>query len=125
VREFPKLAGLRDRIENDLGSEARVYGAGADRLANTTCVAMPGVSAETQVMAFDLEGIAVSAGSACSSGKVEPSHVLIAMGLDKETAAEAIRVSLGPDTTEDEIGRFIEAWRKLRTRTAKSAEAAA
>ncbi len=125
LREFPKLAALRDRIENDLDGDAKVYGAGADRLANTTCIAMPGVGAETQVMAFDLEGIAVSAGSACSSGKVEPSHVLIALGLAKTEAAEAVRVSLGPDTSEDEVVRFIEVWRKLRARTAKSAEAAA
>ncbi|WNK01239.1 cysteine desulfurase family protein [Thalassospiraceae bacterium LMO-JJ14] len=124
VAGFSKLAGLRDGIESALGGDARVYGAGAERLANTTCIAMPGVSAETQVMAFDLAGIAVSAGSACSSGKVEPSHVLLAMGATKTEAAEAVRVSLGLSNTADDVQKFINAWRSLRTRAA-SKEAAA
>ena len=68
-------------------------------------------------MAFDLAGIAVRAGSACSSGKVEPSHVLLAMGASRQEAAEAVRVSLGPETTEDEVEKFIAAWRDLRART--------
>lgn len=125
VRDFGKLAELRDRIESELAGDAKFYGGNADRLANTTCIGMPGVSAETQVMAFDLSGIAVSAGSACSSGKVEPSHVLIAMGVSKQEAAEAVRVSLGTSTTADEVEKFIKAWRDLRARTRKDAEAAA
>ncbi len=71
---------MRDAIETALEGQAKIYGAGAERLTNTTCIGMPGVSAETQVMAFDLAGIAVSAGSACSSGKVRASRVLRAMG---------------------------------------------
>ncbi|MEX0694614.1 MAG: cysteine desulfurase family protein [Rhodospirillales bacterium] len=119
---YAALGGLRDAIETALDGQAKFYGAGAERLANTTCIGMPGVSAETQVMAFDLAGIAVSAGSACSSGKVEPSHVLLAMGASKQEAAEAVRVSLGPATTEAEIEKFISVWRALRART--EAEAA-
>lgn len=122
VHDFARLAGLRDRIENELGDVARIYGQGAERLPNTTCIAMPGVSAETQVMAFDLAGIAVSAGSACSSGKIEPSHVLLAMGLSNEDAAEAIRVSLGHSTTEHDVERFIQTWRDLYERHVKTAK---
>ena len=125
VRDFSKIAQLRDRIENELSNDAKFYGSNSDRLANTTNIGMPGVSAETQVMAFDLAGIAVSAGSACSSGKVEPSHVLMAMGVSKQEAAEAVRVSLGPSTSVDEVEKFIETWRGLRLRTRKDAEAAA
>lgn len=122
--EYARITALRDRIEGELSDNARFYGQGADRLANTTCIAMPGVSAETQVMAFDLAGIAVSAGSACSSGKVEPSHVLLAMGLSKDEAAQAIRVSLGPDSTEADVDKFIAAWHDLYRRTSRAGEAA-
>jgi cysteine desulfurase len=121
---FSKLAELRNDIETALGADARIFGRGAERLANTTCIAMPGVSAETQVMAFDLAGIAVSAGSACSSGKVEPSHVLLAMGATRDQAGEAVRVSLGLANTAEDVQKFIVAWRTLRTRAA-SKEAAA
>jgi len=124
VGDHAKLAGLRDGIEMALGDAVRIYAKDADRLANTTCIAMPGVAAETQVMAFDLAGIAVSAGSACSSGKVEPSHVLLAMGASESEAAEAIRVSLGPGSTEDETQAFIAAWRDLHARTGRAGEAA-
>jgi len=124
VGDHANLARLRDGIESALGDDARIYARDTDRLANTTCIAMPGVSAETQVMAFDLAGIAVSAGSACSSGKVEPSHVLLAMGASENEAAEAIRVSLGPDSTEDETRAFIAAWRDLHARTSRAGEAA-
>jgi cysteine desulfurase len=82
---------------------------------------MPGVKAETQVMAFDLAGIGISAGSACSSGKVRTSHVLTAMGVAPDLAQSAVRISLGRDTTEEEIDRMIEAWRALRARTQRSA----
>lgn len=112
-----KLGAYRDIIEASLGDDARVYGGNVDRLANTTCLGMPGVAAETQVMAFDLAGIAVSAGSACSSGKVEPSHVLLAMGVPANAAAEAIRVSFGWSSTAADAERFIDTWRALRRRT--------
>ena len=83
------------------------------RLPNTTLFAMAGMRAETAVIAFDLEGIAVSSGAACSSGKVQPSHVLTAMGGPADLVQSAIRISLGHATKEDDIDRALEAWRKL------------
>jgi cysteine desulfurase len=112
---YGRIAALRDYLENSLG--ARVFGASAPRLPNTSQIAMPGVAAETQVIGFDLDGIAVSAGSACSAGKVEAPYVLKAMGVPENEAATAIRVSLGRDTTRDEMDRFIAAWRALHRRT--------
>jgi len=119
------LAELRDDLERRLvraaqeaGKPAVLYGRAAPRVANTTCVSMPGVTSETQIMAMDLAGIAVSAGAACSSGKVKASHVLIAMGVSADEAASAIRVSLGWGTTPGDIDRFVEAWTALRRRTA-------
>lgn len=109
------VKALRDRLEAALEG-AVIFGAGADRLPNTTCFAMPGMKAETLLMAFDLEGIAVSSGSACSSGKVAKSHVLAAMGVAPEISQGAIRVSLGWDTTEGQIDTFIAAWRKIIAR---------
>jgi cysteine desulfurase len=106
---------LRDRLEAALEG-AVVFGAGANRLPNTLCFAMPGMKAETLLMAFDLEGIAVSSGSACSSGKVAKSHVLAAMGVAQEISQGAIRVSLGWNTTEGQIDTFIAAWRKIIAR---------
>jgi cysteine desulfurase len=115
------VAGLRDRLQAGLLAvcpEAPVYGAGL-RLPNTLCIGMPGVPAETQVMALDLAGVAVSAGSACSSGKVTPSHVLTAMGLPEAAAREAIRFSLGWASRPEDVDRAIEAWRKLWQRKQK------
>ena len=111
------MARRRDRLETacrEFG--ATVFGAESPRLGNTSCLTMPGVSSETQVMAFDLEGIAVSAGAACSSGKVGPSHVLAAMGVLPTLAGTAIRVSLGRDTSDEDIDRFIEVWTTLYRR---------
>jgi cysteine desulfurase len=109
------VKSLRDRLEQSLEG-AVIFGAGVDRLPNTTCFAMPGMNAETLLMAFDLAGVAVSSGSACSSGKVAKSHVLAAMGAAPEISRAAIRVSLGWDTTEDAIDHFTAAWRKIRDR---------
>jgi cysteine desulfurase len=109
------VRALRDRLEAAL-EDAVVFGQAADRLPNTTCFAMPGMNAETLLMAFDLEGIAVSSGSACSSGKVAKSHVLAAMSVAPEISTAAIRVSLGWDTSEDMIDQFIAAWRKIASR---------
>ncbi|MCP5363936.1 MAG: cysteine desulfurase [Hyphomicrobiales bacterium] len=114
-----RLSALRSRMEQELGdSKDRgiVIGAGAPRLPNTTCLAMPGVPAETQVIAFDLAGYSVSAGSACSSGTVKKSHVLDAMAVDRKVADCAIRISTGWTTTEQDIISFISAWRGLRAR---------
>jgi cysteine desulfurase len=89
------------------------------RLPNTSCLSMPGVPSKTQVMAFDLSGIAVSAGAACSSGKVETSHVLIAMGVPPEIASTAIRVSLGPANGEHDIGAFVDTWARINDRAGR------
>ena len=116
---FAELAGLRYRLERTIQEAepaARAFGAGATRVANTTCLLMPGVSAETQLMGFDLAGIAVSAGSACSSGKVEPSHVLLAMGATEAEANAAVRISLGWATTEEEVDRCAEVWQQIHHR---------
>jgi cysteine desulfurase len=110
-----QTAALRDRLEEALEG-AFIFGRAVARLPNTTCFAFPGMKAETLLMAFDLEGIAVSSGSACSSGKVAKSHVLAAMGAAPEISQAAIRVSLGWDTSEDMIDQFIAAWRKIASR---------
>ena len=124
LNDAPRLARLRDLLETRLGTEgAAVIGSAAPRLPNTSCIAMPDVASDTQVMGFDLAGFAVSAGSACSSGKVEPSHVLAAMGVPE--ARTAIRVSLGWSTTEAEVEAFIGAWIALRRRLGACASAAA
>jgi cysteine desulfurase len=117
LADQPRQAALRDRLEASLtAAGAIVFGSGAARLANTACLAMPGVPAETQVMAFDLAGFCVSAGAACSSGKVQASAVLTAMGLPAELSTAAIRVSIGHDTTEVEIDAFAAAWKHLFAR---------
>ena len=117
---FAGLARWRDRLEagvRALAPAARLFGAAAPRLANTACFALPGLRAETQIMALDLAGVAVSAGAACSSGKVQPSHVLRAMGADEETADCAIRVSLGWASEAADVEVFLEAWGALLRRT--------
>ncbi len=113
------IAAMRDRLERDAVASVpatRIIGAGAPRLANTACLALPGVGAETLVMALDLAGVAVSAGSACSSGKVKASHVLAAMGLGPEIAGSAIRVSLGWASKAADVERFLAAWREFAAR---------
>ena len=114
--EVRHMAALREQFEAGLRAltpDAVIFGAEAERLPNTTLVAMPGGKAETLVIGFDLDGIAVSSGSACSSGKVAPSHVLAAMGVPAELARGAIRVSTGPATTEADIERLLIVWQKL------------
>lgn len=116
-----ELASKRDRFEQavtEMSNEAILIGANAPRTANTSCVAMPGVKGETQVMHFDLNGICVSSGSACSSGKVKVSHVLSAMGYADDVAEASIRVSLGRLTTDEHIDALIKAWRNLYERAA-------
>ena len=116
---WERVAQLRNILEKAIeAGEKRTIFVGKDcvRLPNTSCFATPGWKGETQVMAMDLAGFAVSAGSACSSGKVKTSRVLKALGLDDDLAACALRVSLGIDTTKDEVLRFAEAWTKKRAR---------
>ncbi len=119
LHQYERVAQLRDKLEAAIqliSPDCRIYGQNATRLPNTSCLSMPGVGAELQVMNFDLAGIAVSAGSACSSGKVKASHVLLAMGASEEEASEAIRVSLGWQTTQSDIDKFVEVWEKLYKR---------
>ncbi|MEL6235943.1 MAG: cysteine desulfurase family protein [Pseudomonadota bacterium] len=119
------VENLRNILEYTLAEAAPdliIFGKDAPRLPNTSCFAVPGWRGETQVMQMDLAGFAVSAGSACSSGKVGPSRVLRAMGYDEVTAASAIRVSLGPTTTEAEVMAFADAWSaQYRRHCAKAA----
>lgn len=113
------MTSRRGRLEAAIGEVtpgARILGAGRDRLANTTCVLVPEVAGETLVMALDLAGIAVSAGSACSSGKVAASHVLRAMGLGEHLARCGIRVSTGWTNTQQDIDDFVAAWRMIAQR---------
>src|SRR5712671_2963146 len=111
--EGTRMRGLRDRLEAGLRAgtpEVIIFAAEAERLPNTTLFTVPGLKAETAVILFDLEGVAISSGAACSSGKVQPSHVLEAMGVSPQLARGAVRVSLGPATTQDDIERFLTAW---------------
>ncbi|WP_291855340.1 cysteine desulfurase family protein [Bradyrhizobium sp.] len=110
-----RLRGLRDRLEEGLNQTAGMvlFSRKTPRLPNTTLFTVPGLRAETAVIAFDLAGIAVSSGSACSSGKVQPSHVLEAMGVGREQAQGAVRLSLGWSTSMADIDLAIQAWRKL------------
>jgi cysteine desulfurase len=110
-----RTEGLRNRLEHGLRQTlgAIIFSEDAPRLPNTTLFTVPGLHAETAVIGFDLAGIAVSSGSACSSGKVQPSHVLEAMGFGPKIAQGAVRLSLGWSTSETDIDRCLEAWRKL------------
>jgi cysteine desulfurase len=114
-KERAHLLALRERFEAGLKAHSAgvvIFGADAERLPNTTLFAVPGIKAETAVIALDLEGVAVSSGAACSSGKVQPSHVLSAMGVVPLLARGAVRVSFGWSTTESDIDRLIRAWIK-------------
>ena len=120
--EARRISELRLKLETGLRSIAPgtvIFGEGAPRLPNTTLFALEGMKAETAVIAFDLEGIAVSSGSACSSGKVQPSHVLGAMGVSPSLLRGAVRLSLGWETTETDVERLLNAWRKLATALSK------
>ena len=114
--EAHRMAGLRDRIEAGLKATAPdlvIFGDGAGRLPNTSLFTVPGLKAETAIIAFDLKGIAVSSGSACSSGKVQSSPVLAAMGVDPALGRGAVRVSLGWSTTETEIEMLLNGWNEV------------
>lgn len=122
---WEEIKELRKILENALAAEAKTtifVGKEAPRLPNTTCLITPGWKGEAQVIQMDLAGFAISAGSACSSGKVKVSNVLQAMGYDNDEASSAIRVSLGLNTTQDEVMRFADAWlakeAKFRARAA-------
>lgn len=124
IARMPAITALRDDLERrltDLAGGLVIAGAAAARVGNTSCIVMPGVAAETQIMAMDLAGICVSAGAACSSGKVRSSHVLTAMGLSEGDAKSALRVSLGWNTKASDIDAFLETWAALYARTRDAA----
>jgi cysteine desulfurase len=107
---------LRDTLEEQIKAfapDATIFGYKSERLPNTSYIAMPNVGAETQLIHFDINNIAVSAGSACSSGKIEISHVLKAMGVADDLAKTTIRVSFGKDNTEGDVAAFVSAWKQL------------
>jgi cysteine desulfurase len=120
--EADHMRALRDKLEAGLKAVAPgavIFGEKAERLPNTTLFATEGMKAETAVISFDLEGIAVSSGAACSSGKVQPSHVLAAMGVSPALTRGVVRLSLGWTTTETDVERLLGAWRKLATALSK------
>jgi cysteine desulfurase len=127
IAVYDRVRALRDELEASIAAvapDAVMLGAGAPRLPNTSAIAMPGVAAETQVIALDLDGVMVSAGAACSSGKVGPSHVLEAMRARPDLTESTIRVSLGWSSSESDIAHFLRAWTALYRRRRGSAEGA-
>ena len=111
-----RMTALRDRLEAGLKAatpQAVIFGEGVTRLPNTTLFAVPGIKAETAIIAFDLNGIAVSSGSACSSGKVQASHVLAAMGVEPQLSRGAVRISLGWSTSEADVERLLNVWKNM------------
>lgn len=121
LQRAPLLQRWRDELQQALieigGAATDVIGTQSERVSNTLCVVMHGRSGETQVMALDLDGVAISAGSACSSGKVRRSHVVQAMGYDEDVAASAVRISLGWGTTHEDLVRCRDAWQRFYQRT--------
>lgn len=123
--EAARMLALRNMLEEGLRAispQIVIFAAAAARLPNTTLFALEGMKAETAVIAFDLEGVAVSSGAACSSGKVQPSHVLAAMGVSPPLRRGAVRVSLGWTTTEADIARVLGAWRKVSSALSKGSK---
>lgn len=118
--EWVKWRGMFEMLITGRVPQAKVFGADAPRVASISCITMPGVRNDTQLMAFDLAGLAVSSGSACSSGKVQPSPVLKAMGADEAEATSAIRVSFGWGTSIAELEKLAEAWLNLYQRSSKT-----
>lgn len=107
---------LRDKLEAGVmaaNPDAVIIGRNAPRIGNTSCIAFPGKSAETLVIRMDMEGIAISAGAACTSGKVGANSVILAMGLGESIARAAVRISLGPETTEQDVAAFLAGWAKV------------
>jgi cysteine desulfurase len=118
IGRIANLIGVLERRAVAAVPDAVIFGEDAPRIANTSMLALPGVDAETQIMALDLAGIEVSAGAACSSGKVGESHVLQAMGVPDELGRCGIRISIGAENTVEEVDKFIEVWSGLRKRAA-------
>lgn len=119
IEDYQKLGALRDHIEQtitDVCPKIKILGKGSPRLCNTTMFTLEGVPSENQLLALDTAGIEVSNGSACASGTVKTSHVLEAMGLDPKEAQSAIRISLGWNTTKEDVEAFLKIWREVYTR---------
>jgi len=117
--DWASIRLLRDNLENQLLEQEpklTIFGRDVERLANTSAFVMPDVKNEVQVMGFDLEGFAVSAGSACSSGTLKASRVLKSMGVSDDVAQTAIRVSLTPEIQQADIDEFVKAWSKIKKR---------
>ena len=121
--ELARVAAMRDRFEAGLPGDAVIFGAGASRLPNTSNFALPGLTAETAVIAMDLEGVAISSGAACSSGNVRVSRVLSAMGVAPDLAKAALRVSFGHESKESDVDEALNALAKLDARRARGAAA--
>lgn len=120
LKHYEELTKLRDNMEarmRTFSNKLTIYGESAPRVGNTCNVGLQGMPAQTQLMALDLDGIAVSSGSACSSGSFKPSHVLTAMGADEDEAKSALRISLGWNTTSADIDAFLESYEKITKRT--------
>ncbi len=117
VEAMPRLASLREQLEQDIiAAGGTVIAANAPRIPTIGAYAMPGVASASQLVQLDLAGIAISAGSACSSGSMKPSRVLAAMGVDPQVASSTIRASFGPSTSERDVERFTAEWRRIRQR---------
>ncbi|MCL4678028.1 MAG: cysteine desulfurase [Alphaproteobacteria bacterium] len=126
MNHYQALGGWRDRLEREILTitpDAVIHAKNTPRVANTTLFSLPGASSETLLMALDLEGVAISNGAACSSGRVEPSHVLTAMGAGREIASSALRISLGWATKEADIDRFLAAWATVTARVKRNGPA--
>lgn len=124
LEKYGELAALRDEMEariRALAPECHIFGEGVARLPNTSCLTMPGVKSDIQVMSFDLEGVQISAGSACSSGKVSASHVLEAMGAEDALSLSAVRISMGWATSRADIDRLVEVWQSVYSRLGRKA----
>jgi cysteine desulfurase len=118
-----RMAALRDRFEKGLKAispQAVIFGEKAARLPNTSLFAVPGIKAETAIISLDLNGIAVSSGAACSSGKVQVSHVLAAMGVEPALARGALRVSLGWTSSENDVDMLLNAWKRVASSLLKN-----
>lgn len=124
MTEVERLRNSLEQGLREITPDIAVFGAGEKRLPNTACFALPGTSAETLLMALDLDGISVSSGAACSSGKVGASHVLLAMGVEEWLARAALRVSLGWNSTSEDISRFLDSWRRIAQRRGSRKNAA-
>lgn len=119
MADYEALTKMRDGLESAIRAATNkcvIYGANAPRVGNTINVGLPDMPAQTQMMALDLDGIAVSSGSACSSGAFKPSHVLLAMGASEENAKSALRISMGWNTTQEDIDAFLQSYKKILQR---------